>query len=970
MKVIHALLPAMLLLGSARMSAIDWSTPGLNIAQGKTSYASTANASAGNDGNENSRWESQQFAPQWWCVDLGQEYDIDRVEIKWEGAYAARYELYALSDAPQYEEVTEEVTDVVASGNETKTGTFTYNKLTSALGTPFATSETNPVENLYTTVADVQNVRTRYILINCLQRQLPYGISFWEFRVSEKIADGNVAASISVPAIKATQGVAAPFKVAALNRVGGPVAENVAGATFTPSDPSITVASDGDTGYLLTGTKFGKYTMDVSAEIDGTGFTTTANVEIGVDWGNTVRNLASTKENKLAVADASHNAETAYLSNDGDNGTRWGGVSGECWWSVDLGNTYAINVAEAEFETAGAKTYEIYVATETEEVETEVDGATVKKIQPRWGETPVATATDIPSMNHIVSTVSIPDISARYVKFRFVEPNTVWSVSPYELRIGGTPDHAEVPSQVIVKASANEVIAGDPVNISAEVVGDYGTALDTDVEILLTENTSEAVLADGVLTTGCKGSVKVSAKSGDIVSEPVEIKTIAAGSDIADVARGASVIVNGDETIDGKTLIDANDGSIFIFADGGALEQHHTAVIDLHRMADIDLVRIKMEGASSSAYTVAYSADGENFTEKYSFTGEDKVDGYTHNHYGAEGKKIRYIKFDSTRNGSGYGLKIFEIGVYGELYMDHDSEGAFFGKWDADDFAAQADPQAPYIDLTAVENLPSAKPEIAGANPNQLLIVTSDAGFAADTNVLVKDAEGNMTAAAVELYNTADYSNLLSFTAAKATVHVDLLMKNVYGEAYLPFAYKAADGSKLYQFDGTASDKAVYLTEGVDEMPANTPFVVELTADMPVFAAENVEFVVPSESEVQAVAPELTKVDMIGTYSKCKPEGWDGYVVKSGELRNILTSDYVLPFAAYTNIPGITRDYPIKPYVNSIEGIGGDEAGAVVDVYTLDGVLVKSGVGMSEAADGLQPGIYVMGGRKVLVGRK
>lgn len=102
---------ASVLVGQVAYAATDWSAEGLNIAKGKTSWASTGNAGAGNDGNEGSRWESQHFAPQWWCVDLGAEYDLDRIEIKWEGAYAKTYDLYVLASEPKFTEVSEAVSD-------------------------------------------------------------------------------------------------------------------------------------------------------------------------------------------------------------------------------------------------------------------------------------------------------------------------------------------------------------------------------------------------------------------------------------------------------------------------------------------------------------------------------------------------------------------------------------------------------------------------------------------------------------------------------------------------------------------------------------------------------------------------------------------------------------------------------------------------------------------------------------------
>lgn len=955
MKKILLGIAAAVFFGQMASGATDWSVEGLNLAKGKTSWASTGNASLGNDGNEGSRWESEHFAPQWWCVDLGAEYDLDRIEIKWEGAYAKSYSLYVLAAEPQFTEVTEAVSD---PAGEIKT----FKKLNAGqLGTPFATSEDYPVAKLYTTIAGLENVKGRYILIDCPERALPYGISFYEFYVSEKIADANTVTKISVADMKAKAGTPYEFNVVGLNRIGGAAVENIAGATFKANDPSVTVAANGADSYMLTATEFGKYTLETTAVVDGNTFTTMSNVEVGPDWQK-IRNLASTKENALAKAYASHNPENAGSANDDNVGTRWSGVSGPCWWYVDLGNTYSISVVEAEFETAGAKTYNVYVATETEEVE-DADG--VKSVQPKWGETPVATATDIPSQNHFVSTLKVNNVSARYVKFDFVEPNTGWSISPYELRVGGEPDHEEVAAEVKLTVSSANVVAGEAVVLSSSVMGDYGSTIeDVEVEYVLSDNTSGAELTEeGKLVTAKKGAVTVTAKSGNIASVPVVVNTVAEGEDLADVAKGATAVANGET--DAKNLIDAKDNTLFIFADGGEKEQEHTLVIDLHRLADIDLVRVHMEGASSANYKLSFSKDGENYTDAYSYEGPDAIDGYTHNYFGQEAKEMRYIKFHSTRNGTGYGLKVYEFSVYGSTYMQKE-ENSFSGNWHAADFAAQADPEAPYIDVTGVENLPDTKPVVAGANPNQLMIVASGTKFATDSNVVVKGEDDTLTAAQIDLYNTADFANILSVKAAKVNVHVDVPAANQYAEAYLPFAYKAAEGEELYVFEGIDETGNVYLSDKMEAVEPNTPFLLMLKSDLKTISAADVELT-PVIAEAPAADIEISPVTMTGTYTKTHPEGWDSYIVKKGELRAVLSADNVLPFGAYTTVAGITRDFKILPKPLSVGAIAGEDANAPVNVYTVDGKLVKSGVKACEATRDLERGVYIVGGRKVLV---
>ena len=52
--------------------------------------------------------------------------------------------------------------------------------------------------------------------------------------------------------------------------------------------------------------------------------------------------------------------------------------------------------------------------------------------------------------------------------------------------------------------------------------------------------------------------------------------------------------------------------------------------------------------------------------------------------------------------------------------------------------------------------------------------------------------------------------------------------------------------------------------------------------------------------------------------------------------------------------------------VTAIEDVLGEDVDATVNVYTIDGVCVKSGVKSSEALDGLRKGIYIVNGKKVV----
>ncbi len=77
--------------------------PAINIAVGKTATASSLESSSypasyAVDGNSSTRWSSQFSDPQWLKIDLGAVYDIDKVVISWEAAYAKEFELLISND--------------------------------------------------------------------------------------------------------------------------------------------------------------------------------------------------------------------------------------------------------------------------------------------------------------------------------------------------------------------------------------------------------------------------------------------------------------------------------------------------------------------------------------------------------------------------------------------------------------------------------------------------------------------------------------------------------------------------------------------------------------------------------------------------------------------------------------------------------------------------------------------------------
>ncbi len=103
------------------------------------------------DQDPGTRWSSNFSEPQWLIIDLGEAYDIDRVIIGWESAYAASYNIEVSTD----KEIWIKAYSTQEGKGRTETVSFKPQK-------------------------------ARYIKINCLTRKGQWGFSIWDITVYGK----------------------------------------------------------------------------------------------------------------------------------------------------------------------------------------------------------------------------------------------------------------------------------------------------------------------------------------------------------------------------------------------------------------------------------------------------------------------------------------------------------------------------------------------------------------------------------------------------------------------------------------------------------------------------------------------------------------------------------------------------------------------------------------------------------------
>ncbi|MDD3926152.1 MAG: discoidin domain-containing protein, partial [bacterium] len=156
---------------------------GVNLALYKTAMASSSEyapkygAAPAFDGNMGSRWSSALYIdPQWLAVDLGQAQSINRVVLKWEGAYATAYQIQVSSDNANWRTV--------------------YSTTSGDGGTDDVT---------------FASTSARYVRMYGTRRGSTYGYSIWEMEVY----GGTSAMSMQAPAYSPETVTTAPVAPAA-----------------------------------------------------------------------------------------------------------------------------------------------------------------------------------------------------------------------------------------------------------------------------------------------------------------------------------------------------------------------------------------------------------------------------------------------------------------------------------------------------------------------------------------------------------------------------------------------------------------------------------------------------------------------------------------------------------------------------------------------------------------------------------
>ena len=191
----------------------------------------------------------------------------------------------------------------------------------------------------------------------------------------------------------------------------------------------------------------------------------------------------------------------------------------------------------------------------------------------------------------------------------------------------------------------------------------------------------------------------------------------------------------------------------------------------------------------------------------------------------------------------------------------------------------------------------------------------------------------------------------------------------------LPFNAEVPDGLAAYtcgEAEETATEgEATLVLEEAATLAANTPYIIQGAADT-YYSFSGYGLATQDtygNSFMTGTLVEKAAADQ-GTYVLQNQDGKVGfYLVGDAQPK-------VGAYRAYLNAEAAPAGSNVQAFI--LKGIDGDgtttgidgtvaEADATVNVYNLNGILVRQNVKMSEALDGLQKGIYIVNGTKKAV---
>lgn len=269
------------------------------------------------------------------------------------------------------------------------------------------------------------------------------------------------------------------------------------------------------------------------------------------------------------------------------------------------------------------------------------------------------------------------------------------------------------------------------------------------------------------------------------------------------------------------------------------------------------------------------------------------------------------------------------------------------------------------IDATGISGVDFSAVREALTNPNALIYADADA-TGANANDIVGETCANLTITEGNAFHAPK-----AFTATKVSYDRAFNTADGYVSSFvLPFAMNTDDvDGKVYKFNAVNGDN-VNFTEVTGQLEANVPYLIVANSANPFSTAlANGVQIAATPEKMEVTANNAPGFAHIGSYNTTKVTStaeatYYGYTGGKFVKANTGTLN---PFRTLIKATGTTATQFSLKLDGEVTGIIGvnTELGKV-DVYNLEGKLVRSQVEAATALQGLEKGVYVINGKKVM----
>ena len=469
---------------------------------------------------------------------------------------------------------------------------------------------------------------------------------------------------------------------------------------------------------------------------------------------------------------------------DGNEGTRWESAqTDDETWTLNMGQKRIFNTIKIKWEGAYCKEFALTYSNDGES----------------WS--PLYTETNLTQAGW--QTIELGEnVTAQYIKYHGTKRATGYGQSFFEFQVllpgVSTLTKIELSAPGIAKVGegvALNVVAKDQNNAPMTVA----------IEYEITPAAAGAVV-DGKYVPAKIGNASIIAKSGEVKSAAIEIFGYE-GSNLAlstNIDTDNKVIAQSDFTPKGTNAffaVDGNDGSVYQGSPTGGTAEDDASrtfdawfVVDLGDFYDIDLITIHFEGACSQNYHVDFSADNAAWALGYDYTGNPGINGRTDMLSAAvldNYQKVRYVRFWSTKAGTQWGMKMFELQVFGHAWVPaSDTEAPVMVSatldsktWNSVVLAVEATDNQGVAKFHVVDATNGIDAKYA-PNNGKITITGLTAATAYNFTVTAIDVAQNESANSKTVAVTTEEHHIVPATAAPVPAWPAAQVKSLYSDAY------------------------------------------------------------------------------------------------------------------------------------------------------------------------------------------